>query len=68
MIVDKHGGEESPAPAPGDVPGDSHRTTAAEVTRLKEMLTQRDNEISILWHGAASFGVAPHDYIEFWDV
>lgn len=27
---------------------------AAEVDKLKEMLTQRDNEISILWNSAAN--------------
>ncbi|XP_070776779.1 kinesin-like protein KIF6 [Enoplosus armatus] len=56
MITDKHGGgnghsdgRESPAAtaARGEVVQDS-RHSAAEVTNLKEMLTQRDNEISIL--------------------
>lgn len=54
MIVDKQGQrgsrrsdeQESPA-ATVSVNGDSHHSSA-EVTTLKKMLTQRDNEISIL--------------------
>ncbi|KAG7225218.1 hypothetical protein INR49_014777 [Caranx melampygus] len=45
MILDKHGGgnkpsQESPAPTAREVPEGSHHTTA-EVTKLKEILTQR---------------------------
>lgn len=62
MILDKQSGgnkrndgQESPAATKREeVTQDSHHS-AAQVTKLKEMLTQRDNEISILWHGAAKF-------------
>ncbi|XP_071327412.1 kinesin-like protein KIF6 isoform X2 [Trachinotus anak] len=54
MILDKqHGGnqcihgQESPAAARDEVIEDSHHS-AAKVAKLKELLTQRDNEISIL--------------------
>lgn len=61
MIKDKQGGgniysdgKESPAATMREeVIQDSHRG-AEEVTKLKERLTECDNEISILWHGAAS--------------
>ncbi|XP_044022940.1 kinesin-like protein KIF6 isoform X2 [Siniperca chuatsi] len=52
MIMDKQGGgkrhrDGQESPVREEVIQDSHHT-AAEVTRLKEMLTQRDNENSIL--------------------
>lgn len=58
MIMDKDGqrgnrrsdGPESPAAAVSEeVIQDSHHS-AAEVTKLKKMLRERDDEISILWH------------------
>ncbi|XP_069578414.1 kinesin-like protein KIF6 [Brachyistius frenatus] len=55
MILDKHGrrnghrnGQESPDATVSDEGIQKSQHNAAEVARLKEMLTQRDNEISIL--------------------
>lgn len=33
--------------------------SAAEVTKLKEMLTQRDKEMSILWHNTVQHSLVP---------
>lgn len=55
MAKNRHNDRQEP-PATSvreEVVQDSHHS-AAEVTKLKEMLKQRDNEISILWYGAAS--------------
>lgn len=62
MIMDKQGGgnrcsdgqESLAATGREEVIQDSHHSPA-EVTKLKEMLMQRDNEISIFLHGGGVY-------------
>lgn len=61
MILDKQDqsgsrcsdGQKSTAAAVNEEVTEDRHNSTSEVTALKEMLTQRDNEISILWHVAA---------------